>query len=164
MTPYMLNTIDFTMAGTINKPKLNNGKLEIMCGGLTILNKNFFEDEISRKSVFTNYSDNMYLAGIGKFTFVDILSYSVNNYNESGLIEGVTLKLYDNKAAESYIVAVFNDIALYNGEIPVGETIDITVCSTNMFEFSFNDKDLVSAKEFCKNPQQYAWYNNLGKI
>lgn len=161
MTPYMLNTIDFTMAGIINNPKFENGKLEILCGGMTLLSKNFFSDEIGKQSVFTDYSSDMYLSGIGKFTFVDILSYSINYYNDLGLINGMTLRLCNNEAAESYIVAVFNNLDFYNGKIPTTESIDVIVNSTNLFEFSFDDNSLVDVREYCQSPQKYVWYNNI---
>jgi len=163
MTPYMLNTVDFTEAEMIGEPKYKNGVLEVLCGGITLLNRNFFSDDTGRKSVITDQSEDMYLSGICRFAFYDLLSYSVDYYGGSAPVKRVTFQICGNEAGESYITAVFKDITVYGAEpSDTGyDHIDLSVSSTNMFDLEYDENDLIAVREYCKAPQKHAWHTKL---
>lgn len=167
VTPYMINSIDFTEAGVIDYPVFGNGKSEILCGGVTLLNKNFWRtDEFSSYKTITEYERDMYLSGICRFTFTDVISIAINLSDTSGLIIGETVRFSENEECDSFATVVFPDMILQNpcSKYPPKyppEYINIVVETGNPIKIEFDSNDLIDVSEYCKDPKKYSFKNNM---
>lgn len=164
LTPYMLNSIDFSEAQVINYPQYINGELEILCGGIILLGEDFYkQDKASKVNVITNLKKDMYLSGICKFKFTEIISYSIELFDQSGFINGKTERLSKNDERESFATAVFSPMILCNPcneylpKYPP-EYIDIVIETRNPIEMSYNNSDLVDVSELYKSRENFEKY------
>lgn len=153
ITPFMMNTIDFSEAGLVSEPYLMDGKFTVICGGITLLRRDFFKNELQREEVFTDCNEDMYLSGISKFVFTDVLNYEISFHNEGGFVRGTTVTLSDNLCCESYGTAVFPAMPVTFSS----DSVEVIVRSTSRFSIDYNDGDLISVSDYCKEPQKYRY-------
>lgn len=160
LTPYMLNTIDCCEARVVDYPKYINGELTFSCGGIVLPGKKFFgRDEFLKMNTITEQDKDMYLSGICRFKFTEIISYTIELSDQSGFIKGKTEIISKNEERASFASAVFPTMILCDpcSEYPP-EYIEIVVETRNPIEMSFNDSDLIYNSELFKSRENYEKY------
>ena len=167
VTPYMINSIDFSEARVINYPVFGNEKAEILCGGITLLRKNFWRtDEFLSYKTITECERDMYLSGICRFTFTDVISIAINLSDTSGHIIGETVRFSENEECDSFATIVFPDMILenpcskYPSKYPP-EYINITVETRNPIKIEFDNNNLIDVLEYCEDPQKNGFKNKI---
>lgn len=153
ISPYEFNTLDFTEAELMSKPKVMNNELEIACRLVTFLGENMFDDVMWKNNVFMGNYDDMYSSGICYFKFTSIIEYIEEWRNRSGFISGFSMKLSDNECKESYASVVFPPIGIY-GANDDSKWIEFVVKTLNPIEIRFDERDLVYIQKCCKNPRK----------
>lgn len=151
-----MNTIDFSEAGIIEKPVFENSQLQIICGGLTFLHNRFWQPY-----GLGDCNIDRYLSGLCMFKFSDIISYSIEYYDCTELINVTENTISLNQEGYSYAGIVFPKMLFPNECGEFNNYISVHVKTTSLVYLDINEKDLIAITEYCKNPDRYAFYNKL---
>lgn len=152
ITPYHFNTLDFTEASLINEPVLKKDSMIMEFFGITFLRKDFFGDNYLTEYTIAGNERDMFLSGICRFSFTEILEYSCERRDKAGFVSGNVIRLTDNACCESYGGIVIPPMTIHgNNEL----WYEMTVKSAAPIEISFDENSLVDVRDYCREPKKY---------
>lgn len=141
ITPYHFNTLDFTEASLINEPVLKNDSMIMEFFGITFLRKDFFGDNYLKEYTIAGNERDMFLSGICRFSFTEILEYSCERRDKAGFVSGIVIRLTDNECCDSYSGIVIPPVGIYHKyDEPWYE---MTVKTAAPIEISFDENELL---------------------
>ncbi len=159
VSPYMFNSIDFFEADLICEPQLINNEIVIEFGGVSFMGKDSLHIRLNDFNVLLDNYNNMYLSGICRFKFKNIIEFIKERHDKGGFIDGVSIKLTENEEKKSYAVYVFPPTGIKDES----QWFEITVKTLSPVEVSFDENNIVDLTEYCKNPQKFEWSHNINR-